>query len=200
MPNILSNSRTFITGKTGVGKTYWTKKVLLPLFPGIVVYHDPKLECDDLKGTFYLVTCPKELHNALEAGRKKILYQPKDLSWIDFNEMCRVIYMKGNSTLFLDEAALFCSASEINEWHQNIMCRGRSRGVGIVNLTQRPRSCHALLISEAENFIIFRLQLQTDIAKVKYIVPVEYQDKIYTLEDYNYLFIQDNIAKVMRPC
>lgn len=200
MPTILSNSRTFVTGKTGSGKSHWVKKVLLPIFPGTVIFHDPKIECHDLLVNHFLCETPQQLRDALVANRQKILYQPRNLSWEDFNKVCEIVYNRANATIFLDEAALYCSPSEINEWHQNIMCRGRSRGVGIVNTTQRPRSCHSLLISEAENFVIFKLQLETDIAKVKYIVPREFQQNIYSLENYNYIFVQDNVAKLMQPC
>ncbi|MCX9012904.1 MAG: hypothetical protein OIN66_17520 [Candidatus Methanoperedens sp.] len=53
--------------------------------------------------------------------------------------------------------------------------------MGILNLTQRPRRCHNTVISEAEHFFIFRLQLETDIARIKEILPRKYANMVSTL-------------------
>ena len=88
----------------------------------------------------------------------------------------------------------------IEPWHNQIMIRGRSLGVGIVNVTQRPRACHNTLISEAEHFFIYRLQHETDVAKIKTILPKKYLSEIYTLPEYH-CFYTDNtgIVKPLAP-
>jgi DNA helicase HerA-like ATPase len=73
--------------------------------------------------------------------------------------------------------------------------RGRGRGVGIVNLTQRPRRCHNTVISEAEHFFIFRLQLETDIAKIKEILPRKYASMVSALP-YNHCIYTDNTGTI----
>ncbi|HMB45974.1 MAG TPA: hypothetical protein VKL21_09135 [Candidatus Methanoperedens sp.] len=55
-------------------------------------------------------------------------------------------------------------------------------------------------LSEAEHFFIYRLQLETDVAKIKTILPKKYLSEIYTLPEYH-CFYSDNtgIVKPLAP-
>ncbi|MCX9012860.1 MAG: hypothetical protein OIN66_17300 [Candidatus Methanoperedens sp.] len=44
------------------------------------------------------------------------------------------------------------------------------------------------MISEAEHFFIFRLQLETDIAKIKEILPRKYANMVSTLPYYHCIY------------
>jgi energy-coupling factor transporter ATP-binding protein EcfA2 len=196
---IKSNSRIFIAGKTGSGKTTLSKRVLYPMYTRRVFW-DIKGENSDLLVNSSLCRTPAELAASIKRGKVSILYQPADISPADFNKICEILFNAGNFALFVDEAATVTEPNWIEPWHNQIMIRGRSRGVGIVNNTQRPRACHNTLISEAEHFFIFRLQLETDVAKIKTILPRKYLSEIYTLPEYHCLYTDNTgIVKALAP-
>jgi len=203
MLSIPSNSRVFVAGKTGSGKTVFVKKALFPMFQR-KVFWDIKIENSDLIKTCDCILCttPIKLVQLLNANYRSILYQPDDTSERDFDEVCKVIFYFGNMTLFIDEVSSgeICTPSIIQKWHKEIMIRGRSRGVGIVNVTQRPRSIHNTLISESEYFIIFRLQLDTDVGKLRTIMPGDYCDMIHTLPYYHSIYTDNSgEIKMLKP-
>ncbi len=196
---IKSNDRIFMAGKTGSGKTTLAKKMLFPMYTRRVFW-DIKLANSDLAFCCTTCTTPDQLSDFIKKGKVSILYQPKSLEPYDFNEICRILYNAGNFTLFVDEVSRVCTPSWIEPWHDEIMTRGRERGVGIVNLTQRPRRCHNTVISEAEHFFIFRLQLETDIQKIKEILPRKWANMVSTLP-YHHCIYTDNsgIIKPLAP-
>lgn len=196
---IKSNDRIFLAGKTGSGKTTLAKKMLYPMYTRRV-YWDIKHMNSDLLTCSSLATTPEELAASIKKGKVSILYQPRDIHSYDFNRVCEIVYNTGNFALFVDEASKVCSSSWIEPWHDQIMTLGRERGVGIVNLTQRPRRCHNTVISEAEHFFIFRLQLETDVAKIKEILPRKYVDMVSALP-YHHCIYTDNMdtIKLLAP-
>ncbi len=191
--DIRTDSRILVCGKTGSGKTVFVKNVLYPMYPR-KVFHDIKLDNGNIPHTF-LAKTPVQLKEGITKGHNSILYQPLDIDPGDFNKVCEIVFNLGNCCLFVDEAADVCNSSNIEPWHRKIMSRGRSRGVGIVNCSQRPRMIHNSLISEAEWFIIFRLFLQTDRDKLKQGLPSEILDKCNSLPPYHYIVadLNDNV-------
>ncbi|NJD76937.1 MAG: hypothetical protein FIB08_07570 [Candidatus Methanoperedens sp.] len=191
---IKSSDRIFVAGKTGSGKTTLVKKMLFPMYTRRVFW-DIKLENSDLAFCCTICTTPDELRSSIKKGKTSILYQPKSLEPFDFNRVCQILYETGNFTLFVDEVSRVCTPSWIEPWHDEIMTRGRGRGVGIVNLTQRPRRCHNTVISEAEHFFIFRLQLETDIAKIKEILPRQWANQVSSLP-YHHCIYSDSVGTI----
>ena len=188
---IKSNARVFVCGKTDSGKTTLVKNVLWNKFPRRI-FHDVKLENSELlinsPGTV-LARNPTELLNFMSKGggldntSRSILYQPylaDDKE--DFNKVCEIIYKFGNFMLVVDEASYYTTGFEIQPFHKEIMMRGRSRGVGIINCSQRPKGCHNLLISEADHFFIFKLTLDDDLKKLKAVIPKKYHKPMETME------------------
>ena len=187
--SLKSNCRVFITGKTDSGKTYFSKNVLWPQFKRRL-FHDVKIENDDILNdpNTILIRTPQQLVQAIKKGFYSILYQPIDMEGSDFNKVCEVIHKTGNFTLFLDEAQYYATATHIERFHKEILMRGRSRGVGIVNCTQRPMGCNNLLLSESEHFFIFKLNLDGDIGKVASMVPADTLNNIYSLQQYYFIY------------
>lgn len=196
---IKSNDRIFVAGKTGVGKTVFVKRILYPQYPHRVFW-DTKLEASDLLISSALARTPDELKTLIKHGKVSILYQPRNTSSDDFNNVCRIIYEQGNFTLIVDEVTAISSPSWIEPWHKDILMRGRSKGVGIINITQRPRACHNTILSEAEHAFIFRLKLDTDIEKMKNIFSKEWRDMLPTLPYYSCIYSNDKeVVKLLAP-
>ena len=163
------------------------------------VFHDIKLDNNDIPHSFTAKT-PSQLQEAITKGHTSILYQPLDIDPGDFNKVCEIIFNTGNIAIFLDEAADVCSSSQIEPYHKKIMTRGRSRGIGIINCSQRPRMIHNSLVSESEHFFIFRLFLSTDRDKLKQGLPGELLEQCQTLPPYHYIYADLNdTVKLMAP-
>lgn len=184
---IQSNDRIFVGGKTGSGKTTLVKKVLWNQYTDRV-FHDPKLTNSDLRTNAALARDPETLENLLSHGKRSILYQPVDLGMEDFDMVCSILFRRGNIVLFCDEAAAVCNPSFITEEHRRLVTQGRARGLGVVSCSQRTRDCHSLLLSETEHFFIFRLQLETDVAKLKKMIPPRDSELIYKLPRYHFIY------------
>lgn len=194
MIHFKSNDRVFVCGKTGSGKTELVKSVLLRQFPRIV-FHDVKLENYDLLQKMPGMVCvrtPIDLINALSRGTLSILYQPIVSGIDDFNSVCEILYTHGNITLVVDEASYYTSSFEICHFHKEIMMRGRSKGVGIVNCSQRPMGCHNLLISEADVFFVFKLTLDGDVKKLKSMIPKKYHSTMESMPMMHYIYSDVN--------
>lgn len=190
MITIRSDSRIFVTGKTGSGKTEFVKHRIWKLFHRRV-YHDPKIENADLlelDKTTRLARTPAELLMNLNNGAGSILYQPANLERSDFDRVCEILYKWGNICLFVDEASFYTDSWSIEKWHKEIMVRGRSRNVGIVNLSQRPKEISNFLISESDHQFVFKLMLDSDIEKLKGIIPKRYHKEMYSMKLYHFLY------------
>lgn len=191
MVEIRSDTRIFICGKTGSGKTFFVKNKLWPRFKK-KIFHDPKIENADLLDTHSLATNPHELLKLLQMGKSSILYQPADLCKSDFNTVCEITYKWGNIVLLEDEASFYSDSHSIEKWHKEILVRGRTRNVGMVNLTQRPKEISNFLISESDHQFVFKLTLDTDIAKLKSMIPRKYHQLMYELKPYYFIHNDTN--------
>lgn len=158
---IKSNERIFVTGKTGCGKSVLVKKLLIPNMHSFVIY-DYKNEIN-IPGAeiFHSISDFKEKPN-----RQEIIYRPTVANDEEFDALCRQVFLRGKNVLILDEVADHTTASKIVRHHDLIMRVGRSKGVGIVNCTQRPIGVHNNIISQCEHFFIFALNLEGERKKL----------------------------------
>lgn len=199
---IKSNDRVFVCGSTGSGKTVFGKSVLIPQYQR-VVFHDFKLENADLLNSgFALANTPDQMMTLMVGNEYKVLYQPLIMSeegnLEDFNRVCEIIYKNGNCTLFVDECNYFADAHSIQMYHKELLTRGRSRGAGVVNLSQRPVGVHNLCISEAQHLIVFNLNLDNDIMKLKAVLPRDMHKALYELKDFEFIYSGTN--RIRRVC
>jgi len=158
---IKSNDRVLVCGRTGSGKSVLVNRLLLPKMTNYVIY-DYKHEIN-VPGA--------EVFSSMADFRTKpdqraVIYRTASGGNEEFDALCRQVFYRGNNTLVLDEIAYHCSSSVIMPHHDLIMRLGRSKGVGIVNCTQRPRGLHNNVISQCEHFFIFDLIQETDRKKL----------------------------------
>lgn len=158
---INASDRIFVTGRTGSGKSVLMKQLLIPQLANYVIY-DYKHEIIMPDSIIFEKMADFKLH----PNEHAIIYQPQTGEDKEFDELCRQVFHRGNNTLVLDELDYHLSATKICKWHDTIMRLGRSKGVGIINCTQRPRICHNNVISQCEHFFMFKLIQPTDKKKM----------------------------------
>jgi len=183
---IQSNSRVFVTGKTGSGKTYWAITQLLGY--GRIVFHDRKWENHNLIRTLHFTPAhtPEELIWLIQHNKKRILYQPNADGEEDFNTVCEIIYKTGNIAIMVDEVGSYTTGNRIPHWFSEILRLGRNRGIGVISLSQRPKEIPNTIISESEFIIMFRLQLKDDRRKLEGVVG-EGAEYLRTIPPYYFL-------------
>ncbi len=196
---IKSDQRITVFGATGSGKTKFTKEQLWSQYTRRI-FHDPKCENNDLLKNATLVTTPDELRWKLQKGYTSILYQPKTLDVDDFEGVCRIVYEFGNLALFCDEVGNYCTANTIPKWFNHLLVRGRSRGIAVISLSQRPRSCHGNVVSEANHMFIFRLMLESDLDKIKNFVPRAVAQEVPLLPEFHKIYASSGgVIKRLKP-
>lgn len=193
---IKSNQRVAIIGKTGSGKSYLIRKVSHQFKR--VLFFDPKHEHGDLKGqTTHTVETTKKVLE--KKDNFFIIYQPYDLSPETWNEVCEAVFRKGNMVVVMDEVERW-SSPRVVEWHDKIIRMGRTRGIGIIHLIQRPAFIDNYILSESEHFIIFNLNLESDRKKVEGVIG-EVAEKARDLTAYHFLYYSplEREARICNP-
>ena len=163
-----TGEQVFICGQSGAGKTFFAINTFLPPLKRIILM-DPKWEHFYKKAVY--VHSPDELQRALSYNKTKLIYQPHTSDIEEFDQVCKLVFVRGNVTLFLDETTYAIkSAMQLPVWFGNIVRMGRSRNISVIALTQRPSQIPLSIISEAQHIVAFRLSLEGDRKKIAGIV------------------------------
>lgn len=189
---IKSSDRVFICGKTGSGKSHLAINLILPKLANVIVY-DVKNEIE-LPGydIFYNIQDFKKYPN-----RQHIIYRAKEVyrnekeADQEFNRLCKQAYLRGNTTLYLDELANRTGSNRICPYHDTIMRLGRSKGIGCINCTQRTRGVSNNILSQCEHFFIFKQNMKTDLDKLAEFCG----EKIYEplKEEFSFYYYRDGM-------
>lgn len=199
MVEIASNQHLFCCGRTRSGKSMLIKTFLPRLYR--VVLHDRKFEHVGLIRTHQFLLCndPIQLQAALNQGVRRILYQPIDPALEDFDAICKIIFDTKNITLIVDEASAVYENQRSPLWAKELLRLGAQRGIGVWNLSQRPRGCDNTCISEAMFIISFKLNLATDRMKITETIGREYDGVLSRLPMYHFL-LWDGITGEVHLC
>lgn len=195
--SISSNDRISVLGKTGSGKSYLARKLIWsPL--DRVIFHDWKeQEYENLNAP--VLRSLDDVHEALFAeSEEERLYKfvyvpPAGEHGLDaWDELCRLVYEKGDFHLIGDEIKGIYqkgnSVRPVSDHHEKILTRGRSRGVGMTNLSQRPKKIPMECMSESEHLFAFRLNLGDDRKRLGEIFGSEHEDRLRELDSHRFLY------------
>lgn len=171
------NSRTIICGKTGSGKTYLAERILKDT-RRLVVF-DIK---NNLAQRMRLQPGTRANWSHFLRGkdiRLQVRYPPPGRDLTEYYEtMCGRILSVGNCVLYIDELydVIGKTGGEIPYNFRAIYSRGREPiykevqgeerltggNIGVIACTQRPSRIPLLVMTEVEQFFIFRLQNPDD--------------------------------------
>ncbi len=164
------------------------------------IFWDIKRENDNIENDI-IIHDPAVLKHEITKNNR-ILYQPDNPEPEDFNDVCEVVFHSGlQNTIYVDEAAYVSKTNTIEYWHKIIMTQGRAKGIGIINVSQRPHDIHNTLISEAEHMIVFKLTLQTDLNKIESTIGTDAAEEVKVLPYHYFLYYneRDNILRLFKP-
>lgn len=155
---IRADERIFICGRTGSGKTFLAMHLLLPVSRLVVI--DPKASL-----------AAWELEDWGEAARRRLRNgEPVRTRAVEPEEAMEALaeaYEAGNVIVYIDEVyGLVPPGSRPDPVLTAIWTRGRERKVAGWASTQRPTWVPLFVMSEADHFFIFTLNLAEDRARV----------------------------------
>lgn len=161
-------------GKTGSGKSY-AARLLTKNIQRLVVL-DPKGTLSAGSG-WNLTQWDGSTERALQNGEpvRARIQAPLDGNWEPFLE---TIYHSENVTVYIDEMyGVIQSASKPGQWLTALYTRGRELKIGVWTSTQRPTWIPLFTLSEADWLFVFRLQMETDRARMASLMGAVVADK-----------------------
>ena len=183
MTKIKSSDRACFIGQTGSGKSHLAKQ-LGNQFQRVVIY-DPKCEHTDL--TEYAVAKDtKEFYNLFISQKKnKIRCAYFENKPEDFNYICHLVYLVGNTLLIADEVTFMYG--KLLRYHEILIRLGRRRNAAIWHCIQRPSRINPYIISESQHYFVFTLMLKVDRDKLTGVIGETAQDA-NTLDKFQFIY------------
>jgi GTPase SAR1 family protein len=202
---LLSGQKGFIVGPNGSGKTVLAE-VLINWKPRNEKNKINRLCIIDPKGEFPLHGLP--VYSSPGEVRlykpERFVYRPTKKNFDDlsaYDDLYGWLYDRKRFQIYTDEVLAICTVGGSAVRNFNLcMQLGRSRGLTMLNTTQRPSRIPLNLLSEATKFFAFSLVLKNDVKRVQEVMP-EYTPDIpkryaFWYSDRNE---RDNKGKPMRP-
>jgi len=195
--DIASNDRVFVCGKTGSGKTAAVRNLVIEPLSRVLFLDIKGREHRNLP--YPVVTTTDDVHPALFAEdvndrMDKFVFKPSKPDIDLFDEVCSMVYQKGNMHLVADELKSAYHGSGLTEHHNLIMTNGRDKGVGMTSTTQRPKRIPIEAISEAEHVLGFKLKTKTDRDRMKEVVG-EPAEQLRSIDPWWFLYDHDRLTE-----
>lgn len=189
------NEVIFVSGQRGSGKSYWVKDYIKGLtryllYDTIGEYESgPHFE--DIED---LIDYCGPYENG--GGFLEAVYDP--IGNDDFGLFCDVALALGNVYVIIEEMDEFTTPYYTPIELQQMIKRGRHRGVNVLGVSRRPAEISRLFTSQATRFVVFRMFEPRDIAYYKSIIgPVA--DCLSQLNNYDFFDIDFNQGGVPVP-
>ncbi len=182
---IPATGRGVLVGMTGSGKSTLARLLLEPY--QFVAVIDPK-GLLNWQGYERLTT----LKEVIKSKADKIIYAPeahelRDERFID--AFFAWVYHRKNTFLYVDEVYAVSYRNEIPPHYHSILTRGRERGNGLLSATQRPMLIPTVIMSESENWYVFRLNMEGDRKKIEQTIGLS-QEQIQALSKRVFYFVK----------
>lgn len=181
-------NRALLCGMTGSGKTF-LGEYLLKNFPFVVIL--------DMKGVHkwngfkQYDLLAKMVTDDAAAPIPRVVYSPRISEMNDekiWDNFFQWVYLRKNTLLFIDEVYSVTSKWSIPLYYKAILTRGRERGITCLSATQRPKDIPQELMSESEQFYIFRLQMPQDRKRISDIIPLP-DDEMRNIQKKQFYYI-----------
>jgi hypothetical protein len=197
-----------ITGSTGSGKSFFAKHIF-DMYPRAIFYdlkHDP--DHTEFRRNYSIAKTPARMVALLKQGKTHVWIMPrsgKDLKEIQkiLDGYMKICYRQGNIAVFIDEAANVTNSSTISSYHFQCLSMGRSRGIAVIDVTQKPVHVNNSIYSEASWHALFRLTVESHRDKIAGIVGKETAEKLKTIEKHHFYFVHneemENPPKIKLP-
>lgn len=176
--------RALFIGQTGSGKSTLARYMLRtrknrPVWildvNHLLDWHLPDETYPD--GEYLQVSTITQLLEKQEYPR--ILFHPPLEQMEDFdlfNLFFKLAYLKGDLTVYVDEAYAVTRLQTIPFYYKACLTRGRGKGIETWTASQRPSAIPSYLLTEAENFYVFRLRFPPDVKRVKEMTGFDEQE------------------------
>lgn len=162
LPLPKKGQRIFIVGKTGSGKTrcamwHLSKQDFHKNIWIIIDFKGEKM-FDDLEeqGAVFLDLDERPTRNGI------YVYRPSESQIQEVNEVLWWMYDTENVNLFIDEGYMFPAQGSDSKALRTLLTQGRSKGISVILLSQRPVWCTKFAISEADYIQTFFLMTRDD--------------------------------------
>ncbi len=190
----------FVSGRTGTGKSHLVKRAIADC-PRLFVYLT-KPEDHDYPGLYFNGADEQNRQLMLwwwrwcaEHGRRfRIVYRPKDkFDFLEFDQICGIAYSLGYMTVVAEEIGTYVSSSIFKkagygQRFKALITNGRTRGMNVWLLNQRPSGVPVELKSEARLAYIFHSNEPCDVEYIEHKFGVAAANALATLKEHEHVY------------
>lgn len=187
------DDRQVIVGATGSGKTqggvWQLSHRRFDLIPWVILNFKNDELIDGIPGAFHMPM------TELPARPGVYVAHPLPHEGEQVEHMLWEMWRRGDIGLFVDEGYMIDRNSQA---FRALQTQGRSRGIPIITLSQRPVYLDKFAFTEAGFWQVFRLQNAQDIKSVEEYVPADLSERLPKYHSY-YYDVGENQLYRMRP-
>lgn len=176
-------SHKLILGKTGSGKSYYTKDELKK-HPRVLVYdvigeYTDGVVFEDFPSLYDFLD--KRFYSDFRA-----IYRPLDPPG-EFDMICSIVYTMYDMVFIVEEVDTF-SVNSISLPFANIIQRGRHNEISLWGISQRPYRVNRTLSSQCKEVICFRMTEPRDVDYIRFLMGDKAAEEVKNLKLFYYVY------------